>query len=172
MILYLLFSQYLKVSKLFGVLVVAFVITSIWRNSSLREVWKSRVVDIVLVSTGNYEGFYTRNLGCSWSVTSIIRENSSEGARAINLWDPYAAVFYKDENIFYNFNEIGNIKEFGLPDDAKFYYLNKSYRKGFLSKPDFHRDLQLEKRKSIEDSLIKGKTPLYQSGNCFLYKLN
>ena len=165
-VVYFVFGQFLDKYKFLSILIAPIAILGLI-GSSLWPFWKNKLSDLSYLNSSNYEGFYRKNIGCLVDVAALVQKNT---AKAINLWDPYAAVFYDDEEIFYYPSVYG--KKFVLPKEVEYLYINTAYKEQFLAKRDQNANmLDIDGRMELEGTLLNPRKVLFKEGACVVYSI-
>lgn len=165
-IIYVVASVSFNKFKFVSIIILIISLQSIYTNPLQWSVWKPKYDQAVYIINNKSVNIEKYNLGCAFNIKQILLNSNS---KAINMWDPYAAIFYDSYHI-YDYPE--NINQLGYLDaNTRFVYINNQYRTEFIKNSAFHSDIDIDGRVKIENELISQRKPDFVYGNCLLYNI-
>lgn len=137
----------------------------------IKEIYVKRIVNIGNFLTNDDANYYRDNIGCLYDTVSWIGQTELGGQSTINLWDPYAAVYYSDESYFKHYSKLMPYSKEEVSKDIKFVYINEMHKTSFMNNLEFHSGIKPLDRAKLEEELLIDSQIVYSNGNCKLYKL-
>ncbi len=131
-------------------------------------IWFSIANDVGLVLKNKIGQLEFNKVGCASNVVEYL---DGKG-KSFNFWDPYAAMYYEDKNVFVKFNGKINYENFKTPENIRYLYVNEQMKKSFVENLKFHENIAPLERLSLEEILLNNGYLVYESGSCKLYKIN
>lgn len=146
--------------------VLCLVIFNIFNNPLQFSIFQSRfssIYNLVILKKIN------DNSQCSKEVVEYLTRHQVPKLSVLNLWDPYASVFYRSSELFYNFHGGLNVSNFVLPKSISFIYINREQMNARINNEVLHRNMKPYQRYRLQAALLEDAKLLLSRDNCMLF---